>query len=160
MAGTWEARADLEKLAVAYREGGRKIRARAARRLRDTAEPLVHEVVAKGAEKMPHGGGLSARLAGARSGVTVALLGQRVSVSLRVKTAEGYDLKSLNKGILRHPIFPEAGQDREEWLWSKQSVPANAYTDAFEEGAPVVRTATAMAVREALAEIAREASSP
>ena len=154
----WQANgaADLEKLAIAYREGGRKIRARAAMRLREVAKPLAAEVVAKGAAPMPKSGGLSDRLAAAKPGVTVALLGAKTSVSIRIKNAEGDRIRAINRtGQVRHPVYGK---------WRKgvpdQQVPANTWTDAFAEGAPAVKRATALAVQEALAEIAREASSP
>jgi hypothetical protein len=148
--------ADLERLAVAYREGGRKVRSRVARRLRETAMPLAADVVEKGAEPMPHSGGLRDRLRAARPGVTVSLLGQRTSVSIRVKNADGDRVRAINRtGEIRHPVWGKwrAGVPA-------QQVPANTWTDAFAEGAPTVRKATARAVQEALAEIAREASSP
>ncbi|HET6915738.1 MAG TPA: hypothetical protein VFH56_06565 [Acidimicrobiales bacterium] len=154
----WQAKgaADLEKLAVAYREGGRKIRSRTARRLREAAMPLAEDVVKKGAEPMPHTGGLRDRLLAAKPGVTVSLLGKRTAVSIRVKNADADRIRAINRtGDVRHPVF---GRRKGKGSWSSTSVPANTWTDAFAEGAPVVRRATAMAVQEALAEIAREAS--
>lgn len=156
--GSWGATgsADLERLAIAYREGGRKIRSRVARRLRDTATPLAGDVVEKGAEPMPRSGGLRDRLASAKGGVTVSLLGQRTSVSIRIKNADADRIRAINRtGEIRHPVWGR-------WRSGvpSQRVPANTWTDAFARGAPVVRKATVLAVREALAEIAREASSP
>lgn len=148
--------ADLERLAIAYREGGRKIRARVSRRIREAAMPLASDVVEKGAEPMPRSGGFRDRLAAARPGVTVSLLGQRTSVSIRVKNADADRIRAINRtGEIRHPVWGR-------WRSGvpSQQVPANTWTDAFAQGAPAVRRATAMAVQEALAEIAREASSP
>lgn len=155
--GSWGATgsADLERLAIAYREGGRKIRSAMAKGLRAPANPLAEAVVKQGAEKMPRRGGLSERIAASRGGVTVSLLGQRVSVSLRMKTVEGYDLRTIDrKGIIRHPVF---GNRK---VWNVTKVEPHAFTDVFNEGAPEVRQAVLTAIRTALAEIAREASSP
>lgn len=147
--------ADLERLAVAYREGGRKIRARAAARLRETATPLAREVIDKGSDEMPEAGGMRARMKNARARVTVSLLGQRVSVSIPVKTEEGYAIRAIDRtGEIRHPVYGNRN------VWRTTQVKPHAYTDVFKEGAPVVSKATAAAVQEALAEIAREASSP
>ena len=53
--------------------GSRTSRSR-SRRLREAATPLAREVVAKGAEPMPHSGGLRDRLASAKAGVTVNVI--------------------------------------------------------------------------------------
>lgn len=155
--GTWEASgsAELEKLAIAYREGGRKIRARAAMRLREAAKPLAAEVIDKGSDEMPEHGGMRERMKQARARVTVSLLGKRVSVSIPVKTNEGYAIRAIDRtGEIRHPVY---GNRK---VWRTTQVKPHAYTDVFKEGAPAVSRATAAAVREALREIAREASSP
>lgn len=147
--------AELEKLAIAYREGGRKIRSRAAARLREAAKPLAREVIDKGSDAMPLAGGMRARMKNARARVTVSLLGQRVSVSIPIKTEEGYAIRAINRdGQIRHPVYGNRKN------WAVTDVQAHSYTDAFAEGAPAVVKATTMAAQEALAEIAREASSP
>lgn len=147
--------ADLERLAVAYREGGRKIRSRAAARLREAADPLARTVIDKGSDEMPESGGMRERMKNARARVTVSLLGKRVSVSIPIKTEEGYAIRAIDRtGEIRHPVY---GNRK---VWRTTRVKQHAYTDVFKESAPAVRKTTAMAIQEALDEIAREASSP
>lgn len=148
--------AELEKLAIAYRAGERKIRSRVARRLREAATPLAREVVEKGSEGMPVGGGLRDRLASSKGSASLSLLGKRVSVGIRIGNSSKDRIRAIDRtGQVRHPVYG---------TWRKgvapTSVPQGSYTDAFAEGAPAVRKATAVAVQEALIEIAREASSP
>jgi hypothetical protein len=105
---------------------------------------------------MPVSGGLRERLEGSRATVSLALLGKRVSVGIRIGNSSKDRIRAINRtGQVRHPVYGK---------WRKgvapTSVPQGSYTDAFEEGAPVAHRATALAVQEALAEVAREASSP
>lgn len=155
--------ADLRKLGDAYKSGDKKLRARTSKSLRESASVLARAVPRIGSEKMPKRGGLAARLAEARGAVTVSLSSQRVSVSIRAKSVEGYALRKIDQGIVRHPVFGEKrlklskdGSLRSAWV--AQRVPEHAFTDAFEAGAPLVRAKLRLAVQAALNDIAKEAT--
>lgn len=142
----------LQRLGTAFKDADKPLRASIAKSLRASAAELAKEVPRLGAEKMPKRGGLAARLAQARNGVTVSLSGPKVSVSIRAKSVEGYALRKIDEGFVRHPVYGHRS------AWVGQRVPAHAFSDAFEKGAPSVRTALARAVQLQLDELARKAT--
>lgn len=144
----------LNKLAAAYKEGGRKVRTRMAAGLREAADPLAKYVVKEGSAKMPKSGGLADRLAASDGKITVSLLGKNAAVSIRVSNGPKDRIRKIDKtGQVKHPVWG----NRSAWTFTKTA--AHAYTDAFIQGAPPVRQAVQLAVQEALNEIAVEASS-
>jgi len=155
--------ADLRQLGEAYRAGDKALQKRVRTALQDAGKQLASDVPRLGAEKMPQRGGLAARIAAARGGVTVSLSSSRVSVSIRAKTREGYALRKINQGIVRHPVFGEKRLklSKEGSLgsaWVAQKVPENAFTDAFEKESPKTKEAVRAAVQKALQDIAGDAS--
>lgn len=143
---------DLNKLAAAYKTGDRKIRAAIGKGLRVSAAGLGPDVVTKGAADMPQRGGLAARIAASRAVPSVSLGSKYPSVRIRIVGADGIKLRFVDGGRLRHPVYGN------RHVWVSQEVPAKAFTEAFEAGAPEVRERVREAVQQALAEIAREAT--
>lgn len=153
----------LQKLSVAFREAEKPIQRRTSAALRKVATQLAKDVPRIGAEKMPKRGGLAERLANAKGGVSVALSGRNVSISIRSKSLEGYALRKIDQGIVRHPVFGEkrlklSKDGKLGSAWVAQKVPAHAFTDAFEKESPEVKKAMAAAVQKALQDITREAT--
>lgn len=149
---------DLQKVADALKEAGDKdLQKRISGALRSEAKPLGLRVLRRGAEEMPHRGGLSARVAGeGRVGVSSALRGRVASVSVILRN-KGVDLKSMDAGILRHPVFGRADRSRKEWAWTRQSVPAGAFRRAFDAEAAEVQKAAVKAAQDVLDDVARKA---
>lgn len=155
--------ADLRRLGDAYKAGDRKFKSGVSKSLRSTATELAQVVIREGSALEPERGGLRARLAAARGGVTVALSGNNVSVSIRQKTTEGYALRQIDRGILRHPVFGEkrlriSSKGELSTAWVAQKVPEHAYTDVFERSAPLVRAKLRLAIQGSLHDIAKDAT--
>lgn len=137
------------------------------RGLREVAKPLGQDMVAGGAAKMPHRGGLSARVAGSSVGLRAGIAGSSPSVEILLRQPSGYRLDQMDAGRLRHPVF-ERGHlakrktykgrrylnqgPRLERRWVQQAVPAKAFTTPFLEGAPKVRAALVRQVQKAVDE--------
>jgi hypothetical protein len=114
--------------------------------MRDVAKPVGEDVAHEGAKKMPRRGGFSRRVEGTRPGVSSALASKAVHVTLTLSN-KGANLKSLDEGILRHPVFAQAGIQR---TWAQQIVPGHAFTDAFAKQADPVRAEVLDAMQDTL----------
>lgn len=141
---------DLRDLGAAYKAGDKAIQKRMRDGLKDAAMPLGVDVVREGSEALPTKGGLRARAASARPGVTASLGGRTVSVSIRAANKQKDSLAGWDAGLVRHPVFKTGA-------WVTQRIRPHAYTDAFNKGAPKVRDKVNAAVQKALDDIAREA---
>lgn len=144
--------AALNQLGVAFKDADNPMKRRISAGLRKAGEQIAKDVPRIGAEKMPKAGGLAARLANAKGAVSVALGTANVSVSIRARSLEGYALRKIDEGLVRHPVYGNRGN------WVAQTVPAHAFTDAFTEESPKAQKAMADAVHMALQDIAREAT--
>lgn len=143
---------DLERLAVAFRDGDKALQRQVRKGLTKAAAESAPPVIHGGAEVLPKSGGLSARVAASRGGVTAKLVGRNVSVSIRARTREGYALRKFNEGEIRHKVFGR-------WVPGvpTQHVRPHAFTEAFNRAAPLARAKVRIAVQQALEEIARKA---
>jgi hypothetical protein len=130
-----------QRTAVLLRGADKKVAAAMRKSLREVAKPIGDEVATKGAEPMPHRGGLSAYLA-ANVKPTVSLTGKDISIRLQDK--RGVKVKALDAGRLRHPLF---GLRRH---WYLQDIPAQAWTKAFTEQKDKALEAVNGAVRQTL----------
>lgn len=146
---------DLQRIADALKEAGDKdLQKSIAAALRSEAKPLGERVLRRGAESMPHRGGLAERVAGlGRVGVSSALRGRVASVSVILRN-KGVDLKSLDAGILRHLVFAQSGRPR---TWVRQTVPAGAFRQAFEDEAREVQAKAVKAAQGVLDDVGRKA---
>lgn len=96
------------------------------KRIRAAAGPIGRIIIETGSEGMPARGGLRARLMAARP--TISMTGMAANINLR----KGANFASLNRGILRHPLFGHGP-------WQQQDVPAEAYTAAMASLPPEAR---------------------
>lgn len=143
----------LRKLGEAYKDGDKALQKRMRDTLGRSAKDLSAVVIREGSAKEPARGGLRARLAAARGGVTVSLASRKVSVSIRAKTREGYALRQIDRGFVRHPVWGR-------WVagMPAQRVPEHAFSDVFEAGRPKVTAQLRLAMQQAADDIAREAT--
>lgn len=149
---------ELQELAEAYRNGDKALRRRIGKAMRDIANPLARDIRSSAAQHMPRRGGLSERMGRARAGTSLTTSTRNTGVTLRFSTREGYNLRFVDTGRLRHPVFARGDQDRKEWTWVNQQVYSGAFSKAFEAGSPKVRDAVLKAIQQALDEIARDAT--
>lgn len=147
---------DFARFARALKEAGDKdLRKSVGKALREQAKPLGMRVIREGAQAMPRRGGFAAQVAQPRVGTRFS--GSKdPSVTLLLSDKSNHDLKSLDEGDLRHPVFARGG-GKKDWRWTSQRVPARKFTEAFEREAPTVANAAVKAVQEVLDEVARKA---
>lgn len=103
---------------------------------RKVAAPLGHDVIKYGAVRMPKRGGFAAVVAAAKFGQSNATTGRSPGVALSFRTRPSHDLKAVDAGILRHPVFPRRGEMKPPWAVTR--VPARAFSTPFEAGRPRV----------------------
>lgn len=150
----------LQKVARAYRDGDKVMRRAIGRAARDVAKPLGEAVVREGAQTLPARGGLRQRVrTGGRVTVTSQLGGPTPRVTMTLRNRYGYQLGRMERGELRHPIWPRVTQSRDEWDWAEQRVPAGKFTAAFERlGTPMLQRRTLAAMRRAADDVASRAT--
>jgi hypothetical protein len=166
---------DFDRFAKAVKELADKDLNKSVRgAMRKVAKPVGEEVMREAAGEMPHKGGISALIAASRVGVSFRL-SSTPSVALLLRDKSGHDLKSLEKGILRHPVFLRkrsgllrrktgrgktghvlGGEDRKGWTWVAQKVPEGAFSRAFEKQKGRVTTEVVTAVQDALRDAAKK----
>lgn len=142
--------ADLRRLGDAYKGADKVIQKRLRTGLQSAAKPLAERVVRGLADAMPARGGLAARVASSRPGITASGAGRNVSVSVRITNNQKDALAGLNAGIIRHPVYRTG-------VWVSQSVPAGKADEAFRRGAPETTRAVNAEIAKALGEIAADA---
>lgn len=143
---------DLRRLGEVYRAGDKAIRKAIRDALSKVGKPVAEHVRDEGADDLPQRGGFAARIQAARIGVSLTASTRTTSVALRLRTREGYDLGSVERGRLRHLVYGHKP-------WIDQAVRAHVFGDAFGDQADEARDAVVRTVQDALATIAREASS-
>lgn len=142
---------DLQKVADALKEAADKdLQREVSAAIRGEAKPLGIRVLRRGAQDMPHSGGLADRVSGmGRVGVSASLRGRVASVRVLLRN-KGVDLRSMDAGVVRHPVYG----NRQAWV--RQSVPVGAFTQAFEAEAKAVADAASKAAQKVVADVARK----
>lgn len=147
---------DFGQVAATFKGGDKVLRREVGKSLRSVAKPLGERVVRAAAESMPKRGGFAGLVADARIGIRFSA-SSSPSVQLLLKDRSNHDLKALEAGILRHPVFMRGG-DRKGATWRAQKVPSGRFTSAFNSEAPKAQREVMEAVQATLDEIARKAT--
>lgn len=103
----------LRKLARDMDAVGPKLSREIPKRMRKVAVPMVADIRAE-ARTLPERGGFAEYIAGSRITIQTRTSVQRAGVSvvgLRSKSGGFVDLRAVNRGRLRHPVFG----DRDRW---------------------------------------------
>lgn len=149
-------RADLsgfDTVAEAFRDADKVVRRRMSKALRDVAKPVGTDVIRKGAARLPHRGGLAARVA-TRGRVSATMSsGSSPRATLSLTNREGIKLAGLDAGVVRRPLFGIRS------AWFSQDIPDGVFSEAFESVSTVakVRDEALSAMQAALVEIAGDA---
>ncbi len=129
--------------------GDKKLTRRVAAALRKAAKPTGQAVLEEGADDLPQRGGLGDRVRAGKVGIRAGLSARTASVSITLKTVEGYDLRPINdRGRLRHPIYGHNS-------WVNQRVTSGRFTLALMNRAPAVRQEVTRAAQGVLDDIGR-----
>lgn len=143
---------DLQRIADALAEAGDKALINRVRKgLRDAGKPIGLRVLDRGADEMPARKGLRAHIKEVgRVSVNSALKGRVANISVVLRT-QGADIKKMNMGSLRHPVF--GNRD----VWVGQPVPSGSWSRAFEAERTEATAAVLKAAQDALDDVARKA---
>lgn len=142
---------DLNQLGAALKEAGdRDLTKQLRKEFREIGRPIGRKVLIKGAEEMPQRNGFAARVVEqGRVGIGASLGGRITSVRIILKN-KGVDLRRVDRGILRHPVWG----NRENWV--AQQVPEGAFTRAFNSEAKEARKAALTAAQATLKTVSRK----
>jgi len=142
--------AELHQLGEAYKNGDKALQKRMRQGLQDAGKALGEFVVQEGSAGLPRRGGLAARVAASRTGITAALGGKNVSVSVRIANRQKDALRRYDSGLIRHPVYKTG-------VWVPQGISADLFANAFKRGAPEATKRVNAAVAQALQDIANDA---
>lgn len=147
---------DFEKIAKALKAAGDKgLQKEVSKAIREEARPLGRRVLEEGADELPESGGLADRVRDlGRVGVSASLAGRVASVRIILRN-KGAGLGVIDRGIIRHPVYPRFGVPREEWTWTEQPVRAGAFSRPFRRQVGPVRKAALKGAKKALSDAAR-----
>jgi hypothetical protein len=124
---------DLERLARRLRAAAAgELRKDLLRGIRTAAKPMVANV-RDSAGRLPHRGGLAARIAAEKYAVRTRLTGENAGVRISSNGRRG--LREINKGLVRHPVHGN------RHAWVTQRVEPGFFTDPLEHDVGTVRIA-------------------
>ncbi|MCX6399236.1 MAG: hypothetical protein NTX33_04795 [Propionibacteriales bacterium] len=124
---------DLEALAKRLKsaDDGKELRKQLLREIRQSAKPVIGKVKASARDKLPSRGGLADSVARSRIGVRTRVSGKNAGV--RIEAKNGIDVRSLDRGRLRHPVFGNRNN------WVNQEVEPGWFSEPLTESLPHVR---------------------
>lgn len=105
-------------------------------------EQLIDDARESATSTLPTRGGLAARVAGSTFEARVQARGKTVTARLTAKDSPGrsVDLKSLDGGVVRHPVYGDRGR------WAEQKVPRGWFSKPIRKGLRKVRDELVTAV--------------
>lgn len=121
--------------ATIRRLGDTQIRRELLRMIQQAAKPLKEAAKTSAHDHLPHGGGLNEVVAGSKFAIRTRTSGRNPGV--RVVAASGHNIARMDRGSVRHPVYPRG--PRSGWTWTEQKIPAGWFTKALEDKAPEVR---------------------
>jgi hypothetical protein len=148
---TMDAADELRSIARRLREAGNGgMMRRVSAAMRQEARPMVVDVKAAALERLPHRGGLAARVAGERVTVSVTTGARTAGVRLLMRA---HDAKATNAGYVRHPVYGRSDS------WVTQQIPRAAgwWTDTLRARSGRVRSRVVEAMRQTANDIMRGA---
>lgn len=123
-----------EKLAAldrALKKAGERGLARELdRSVRRPLQALVPRLPASALAVLPKRGGLAAKIAQSRIGVRRYSTGRYPGV--RLVASNAYGLARKDRGKLRHPVFADQSQTRDQWDWVDQEITPGWFSDVVE----------------------------
>lgn len=130
---TIEGAEKLALLAKALKQvGDRELRLELLKGLREATKPTKEKVKESFKTNLPQRGGLAALISGdAKLTTQNRMAGKNPGV--RIKARAGHDIKRMDKGRLRHPIYGS----RKKWV--TQAIEPGVFSKPIEDDAPQMR---------------------
>jgi len=124
---------NLQRLARDLKEiGDKELRKELYKGINRSTKPMKAKVKNAALADMPKAGGLNKFVASARLSTTTRGGGRNPGVTIKGRKS-GHDLRAIDRGKLRHPVFG----DREVWV--NQKVKPGFFTKTLAAEAPTVR---------------------
>ena len=145
---------ELRRLGMRLREqgsGGQGLRRGLYKAINEAARPLAEEIGSTASLDKYLPDRYAAVLADDLSVTIAKRLAPNPSVTIRIKgRTRNRQVRVLEAGLLRHPVFPRDGVPRRKWQWKTQTggMRPRFATGPFEEHAPAIRDAVIAAVRD------------
>jgi hypothetical protein len=140
--------AEFRAVAIRLKLAGEvELRKAMYRNIRLATLPARAAVRASAMETLPKSGGLNAWVAKATTRTTILTGARTAGVAIRV-TKRGHDMKDVDAGVVRHPVFARSGRPR---TWVSQSVPSGFASRPLTALSPAVGAACMVAMRETAA---------
>lgn len=121
------------------------------RNLRAATEPARKAVVAEERAVLPKRGGLNEWVAETKVGHRT-LIGARTAGITLVQSRKGrtrpHDLRKMNEGHLRHPVYADPSKSRRQWTWVEQDIPSGWWDRPLLASRPIVLAACLHAMHE------------
>lgn len=124
-----------------------ELRKAMARNIRIATLPARVAVRASAMETLPAGGGLNQWVAKATTRTSVLTGAKTAGVLIRV-SRKGHDMKDIDKGTVRHPVFAKKGRRR---VWVSQQVEPGFASKPLTALTPAVAAACKIAMDETAA---------
>ncbi len=138
---------DLEAVAKRLKQAGSgELRKELLRGIRQTNKPTIADIRASARDRLPHGGGLADIVARSSIGTRTRLSGKNVGVEIKGTSGRLRNLRNLNAGRLRHPLFG----NRKHYY--EQPVEPGFFDDPIEKRADEIRRG----IEEVMADVARK----
>jgi hypothetical protein len=148
----------MKAVAKMIRESGDKeLRKAFTKGTNEAVEPAKDAVRSSARSELPHRGGLAERVASSKFRVQ-RLTGKAPGIVLIMRLAKEHgggsvDLKRMNSGSLRHPVYGHRGR------WVLQSVRSEWFTRALDDVRPRVTRGVSAAVADVAAQLAARSRS-
>jgi hypothetical protein len=137
---------ELDVLAKRIKQHGDKnLRKELLRGIREGTKGTKAKIKANAMSELPGRGGLARRVAGSKFATKTRTTSKVTSI--RITAANAYEVKKMNAGMLRHPVYG----NRKKWV--SQTIKAGWFTDPIEADAPAIRAALGKVMADIAAKI-------
>lgn len=122
----------LDRIGRRFKEAGEKeLRKELLAGIRKSNKPTISAIRANARGSLPRRGGFADQVAASRIATRTRLVGKSAGVQIRALGM--YNLRQLNRGRLRHPLFG----NREHWY--EQQIEPGWFSEPIEKDAPRIR---------------------
>lgn len=119
--------------------GGNNLRKELLRGIRESNKGTVKRIRESAARELPRGGGLADLVSRSQIGTRTRLSGRGAGVTITGTGKSVKNLRRINEGKLRHPVFARA-ENRKHWAWVDQAVRPHWFDKPVEDDLPEIRT--------------------
>lgn len=130
--------------------GGNNLRKELLRGIRASNKGTIAKIRASARTELPHSGGLAELVSRSRIGTRTRLTGTGAGVTITGTGKNVRNLRGLNEGRLRHPVFARA-ENRKHWAWVSQAVRPHWFDQPVTDDLPHIRKS----IEQVMADVAR-----